>query len=157
MNEAKYLEAENESLKARIADYLNNDNINKNIIVALRQKVSDFNNLQSDLNNKITTLQELKIINDELKEQAIFATNNEVYLQKELSQSDKVKHKLEEMEVSYINLQIQLEQATYQLTKLNSTVRYLEEQTSRMALLECLLTDVRQERDDLKLLAAKKI
>lgn len=157
MNEAKYLEAENESLKARIADYLNNDNLNKNIIVALRQKVSDFNNLQSDLNNKITTLQELKIINDELKEQAIFATNNEVYLQKELSQSDKVKHKLEEMEVSYINLQIQLEQATYQLTKLNSTVRYLEEQTSRMALLECLLTDVRQERDDLKLLAAKKI
>ena len=157
MNEAKYLEAENESLKARIADYLNNDNLNKNIIVALRQKVSDFNNLQSDLNNKITTLQELKIINDELKEQAIFATNNEVYLQKELSQSDKVKHKLEEMEVSYINLQIQLEQATYQLTKLNSTVRYLEEQTSRMALLECLLTDVRQERDDLKLLATKKI
>ena len=157
MKELKYLEAENESLKARIADYLNNDNLNKNIILALRQKVNDFNNLQSDLSNKIITLQELKIINNELKEQATFATNNEVYLQKELSQSDKLKYKLEEMENGYTNMQIQLEQATNQLMKLSSTVRYLEEQTSRITLLECLLTDVRQERDDLKLLAAKTI
>ena len=157
MKELSLLEAENESLKSRIIDYQNIDNINKITMLELRQRVSDFNILQSDLNNKIIELQILKNSNEELKEQVIFIIGNEMNLQKELSQSDKVKHKLEEVETGYTNLQIQLQQATNELIKLNSTVRYLEEQTSRMALLECLLTDVRQERDAFKLMIEKKL
>ena len=117
--------------------------------------MSDFNNLQSDLNNKITELQIIKNSNEELKKQIIFVTNNEVDLQKELSQSDRIKHKLEEVETGNTNLQIQLQQATNELIKLNSTVRYLKEQASRMTLLECLLTDVQQERDKFQAIVEK--
>ena len=155
MRELNYFEAENESLKARIINYQHNESINKNTIQDLRQRVSDFNNLQSDLNNKITELQIIKNSNEELKKQIIFVTNNEVDLQKELSQSDRIKHKLEEVETGNTNLQIQLQQATNELIKLNSTVRYLKEQASRMTLLECLLTDVQQERDKFQAIVEK--
>ena len=156
MKELSFLEAENESLKNRIIDYQHIDSINKNTILELRQRVSYYNNLQSDFDNKITEMQILKNINIELKEQVILITSNNVNLQKELSQSDKVKHKLEEAETGYSNLQMQLQQATNELIKLNSTVRYLEEQTSRIGLLECLLTDASQEKEELKLLLKKQ-
>ena len=155
MREINYFEAENESLKARIIDYQHNESISKNTIQDLRQKVSDFNNLQSDFNNKITELQMVKNSNEELKKQIIFVTNNEVNLQKELIQWDKIKHKFEEVEIGNTNLQVQLQQATNELIKLNNTVRYLEEQTSRMTLQECLLTDVQLERDKLKVIVEK--
>ena len=155
LRDVKYYGAENESLKLRVEEYKSIDASNKNIILELRQKLVDFNYLQNKMNDAIVELGFIKSINEDLNKKLLFGNNNEMNLQIELNQLGNFKHKLDEKENDYTNLKLQLEDTIYQLRKQRSQSLFLNEQISRIGLLESLLADAIQERDEWKLKGEK--
>ena len=149
----KYCGAENESLKCRIEEYKSIDGINKNTILELQQKLVDFNILRNQLNDAIVELGFIKSINEDLIKKLLLANNNELSLQIERNQSGNFKHKLEEMENDKSNLQVKLANNNDQLNKQHINSITSNEQISKLALLECLLADAKQERDEWKAIA----
>lgn len=155
LRDVKYYGAENESLKLRIEEYKYIDKINQNTILELRQRIVDFNYLQNKLNDAIVELGFTKSINEDFKKKLLLANKNEMNLQIELNQLGNYRHKLDEKENDYTNLKLQLEDTIYQLRKQRSQSLFLNEQISRIDLLESLLADAIQERDEWKLKGEK--
>lgn len=155
-SEIKILVAENKSLKERAREYIDADSINKNIIRDLQQKLVDYNNLQNKLNNKIIEQQIIGSNKKDLKEKIGLLNNNEVHLKLELNKYDQYKYNFEQVENKNTNLHLQLIDATVQLKEQTKNVIFLNEQISRMALLECLLADAEQEITEWKMLAEAK-
>ena len=150
LRDVKYYGAENQSLKLRIEEYKYIDKINQNTILELRQRIVDFNYLQNKLNDAIVELGFTKSINEDFKKKLLLANKNEMNLQIELNQLRNFRHKLDEKENDYTNLKLQLDDTIYQLRKQRSQSLFLNEQISRIDLLESLLADAIQERDEWK-------
>ena len=155
LRDVKYYGAENQSLKLRIEEYKYIDKINQNTILELRQRIVDFNYLQNKLNDAIVELGFTKSINEDFKKKLLLANKNEMNLQIELNQLGNHRHKLDEKENDYTNLKLQLEDTIYQLRKQRSQSLFLNEQISRIDLLESLLAGAIQERDEWKLKGEK--
>ena len=150
LRDVKYYGAENESLKLRVEEYKSIDASNKNIILELRQKLVDFNYLQNKMNDAIVELGFIKSINEDLNKKLLFGNNNEMNLQIELNQLGNFKHKLDEKENDNSNLKVQLEDTIHQLNIQRAKSLFLNEKIERISLLECLLADAIQERDERK-------
>ena len=151
LRDVKYYGAENESLKLRIEEYKFIDGVNKNIILELKQKLVDFDYLKNTLNDAIAEVRFMKSINEDLNKKVLLANKNEMNLIIELNQLGNFSHKLDEKENDNNNLKLQLEDTINQLRKHRTELLFLNEKISRIDLLESLLADTIQERDEWKL------
>jgi chromosome segregation ATPase len=156
LNKVKQLVAENTSLKARLEEYQYSIVSKEKELHELKLTIANSNEIRSSLDNKIFELELLQNYMGDMEKEAAGAVNREQELRQQVGHAISVSHQLQDLKQQYTYLQTQVTDQQTQLQELNNRNLLLQQQTSRIALLETLLADAEQERDEWKALAGLK-
>jgi chromosome segregation ATPase len=147
-NELKliHLQAECESLKGQLEEYLYIISVRDNEIESLQQRLAEKNQRQSNIDNQQDELQLLQNDIHHLK----LRISGDIGLERQIDTAVNAEHELEESKEQITYLQTQIITLQEQLNELSNRNLMLQQETSKAAELESSLEDALRERDELK-------